>query len=174
MKNSQLLLQQAVKFTDDVTLQLVCADALVEDDSMEYENALEMVRKLVKNKIAQKAARRERRLLRGVKKETIISQLKEANGFRRIRTLTYSDVISCIKKARSNKTWHAIGGGRVANCYKYPAVQTVCVAAVRSDGKIRVAIGTARASKGSSLTNPLTGLTARSSDEDFLQWANLA
>lgn len=100
------------------------------------------------------------------------AELARANGRRRTRTLNANDLTYCTVRALNSGDWYARGGGTVANRYGYPAWQTVCVAAVRSDGRVRVGVGVNRAAKGSSLTTVVTGLTAAARPEQFRAWAD--
>lgn len=103
----------------------------------------------------------------------IEAMLSAANGRRRERTLTLGDVEDAIRRVLvNNLSWKAIGGGTVANAYKYPSQQTSCVIAVRSNGTIRIAIGIVSGNKGTSLTNGVMGLTARATAEQFREWAD--
>lgn len=113
------------------------------------------------------------KLLRGTTVEAIAAALFTANGNRRERTLTLADALSACWRARKNGfAW--VGGGNVANAYKYPAQQTGFVVAVRSDGKLRFVAGVLSASKGASVTNQLVGITARGTRDDYRAWADAA
>ncbi len=122
-------------------------------------------------RLRKNAARREQRLLCGANKEQILALLRDANGRRRERTLSYEDVVACVRRARKCG-WCAVGGGTVANAYKYPAWQTVCFVAVRSDKNIVLRIGLVSARKSSSLTNPFCGLSITASAQQFRDWAD--
>lgn len=135
-------------------------------------------RRLVNDAIRQAApeqwpAKMLRGLIRGTTLDALRASLDRANGRRRERTLTLHDVLRCVQRAREDG-WHAVGGGTVANAYSYPAEQTACLVAVRTDGTVRVAIGTTGAKKGNSLTNWASGLTIRSTAEQFRAWADTA
>jgi hypothetical protein len=80
--------------------------------------------------------------------EGIIEALKQVNGRRRTRVLTEHDIEWIISEAIRDDYSFA-SGGEVANAYKYPAVQTTAIAALRSDGDIAFAVGTSNAKKGS-------------------------
>jgi hypothetical protein len=104
----------------------------------------------------------------------IAANLGKANGSRRMRTLGESDVRRVIERAIEIGKWAAVGGGTVANSYAYPALQTVVFAAVRTDGTVRLAIGTVSAKKGASLTNWATGYATNAKPERFREWADAA
>jgi hypothetical protein len=111
--------------------------------------------------------------LRGYTVAEVRRMLDAANGRRRTRTLDLDDVVRCARAAlRDADGWYATGGGVVANAYKYPAEQTACVVVVRSDGLVRLAIGTTGAKKGNSLTNWATGLSIKGKPEAFRKWAD--
>ena len=118
-------------------------------------------------------AAERRKFLKGTSVEEIQRQLDATNGARRERTLDLSDVLGCIKYARRNGySW--VGGGTVANAYKYAAYQTGCVVAVATNGKLRVRIATLSAKKSASITNQLAGITARGTVADYRAWADAA
>ena len=98
--------------------------------------------------------------------------LSRANGRRRTRLLSLSDIAYAVKCARQKRTYHTVAGGTVANAYSYPAARTMCVVAIRTDGSIRIGITEGTASKGSSVTNQVCGLTVRATDEQFRAWAD--
>lgn len=103
------------------------------------------------------------------------AMLDRANGRRRVRCLSLDAVRRCILKALDDADgWYAVGGDTVANAYKYPADRTICLCAVRTDGTVRVSVGTGNAKKGSSLTNPISGLTIKARPEAFKTWADAA
>lgn len=105
--------------------------------------------------------------------ERLRSDLAAANGRRRERTLDMSDCVYAAWSAiRLIDGWYACGGATVANAYNYPAVRTVCVAAVRTDGSVRIGVARANAQKGSSLTTPVTGLRVNAPAEQFRNWAD--
>jgi hypothetical protein len=108
--------------------------------------------------------------------EQIEAQLKAANGNRRTRTLDLDDVMMAILRAALNadQPYQAVGGGTVANAYRYPAEQVVFGAVRRSDGTVRIAFGVANAQKGSSLTVPLFGLNKNANAAKFRAWADAA
>lgn len=110
-------------------------------------------------------------LLKGTTLGAVRSQLDAANGRRRERTLTLQEIVGAVRRART-VGFCVVGGGTVANSYKYPAFQTGCVVAVGSDGRVRVTIGEVSASKGASVSNRLAGLTARATADDYRQWAD--
>lgn len=97
--------------------------------------------------------------------------LKALNRKRRTRTLSLSDCIYCAHKALIHG-WYAVGGGTVANAYGYRAEQTVCFAAKKSNGWVRIQVDLQNATQGSSLTTPATGLPKNAKPELFRQWAD--
>lgn len=160
------------KSPTDETLKLVTADAITEQTG-DYEQALIQVNEIAEIALQKRAERREKYLLRGTTKQQILVQLQAANGRRRERTLSYENVLYCVNMARKHG-WYAVGGGTVANAYKYAAYQTACLVIVRSDKKIVVQIGVVSARKGSSLTNPFCNLTIKASAQQFREWADSA
>lgn len=102
--------------------------------------------------------------------------LAKANGKRRTRILSESDVVDCILSAAQEDgngySWDA--GTTVANAYRYPAIRTVCVAARRSDGSVKVGIATGNAQKGSSPISPVVPGARRDSTlpDTLSRWAN--
>src|SRR5271166_5003912 len=99
--------------------------------------------------------------------------IKQVNGRRRERTLTLADCLYVAVKAMTDPDgWYAMGGGHVAHAYGYPSYQTVCVAAIRTDGTIRIGVAQTSGSKGSSMTTPVTGLTKKAKPEAFKAWAD--
>jgi hypothetical protein len=112
----------------------------------------------------------------GLTQAQLADQLDAANGKRRTRTLDMQDVLNTILRAAINNdlAYRAIGGGTVANAYKYHAEQVAFGAVRRSDGTVRISFAIANAKKGSSLTVPLFGLYKNSKAEDFLAWADAA
>jgi len=96
--------------------------------------------------------------------------LAKANGRRSARTIHFDDVIACIRRAATEGVAVA-SGGRVANAYKYPAIRTICVAVRRTDGTVRVVVGTADAKKGAGNFGML-GLRSNSKPEQFTAWAD--
>lgn len=116
-----------------------------------------------------------RKVLAGTTWEALVASVTAANGRRRERTLTASECFWCVLKARNDSEgFHWISGGTVANAYKYPATQTAFVAAVGSNGRVRTACGEASASKGTTPTNALCGLSKRAKKADWLRWADAA
>jgi hypothetical protein len=116
---------------------------------------------------------RLRRLLKGTSAAAIEAALNAANGRRRERTVTLSEALWACKEARA-KGYAVVGGGSVANSYKYPATQTGFVVAVGSKGQLRWRAGVVSASKGTSVGNQLAGITVRGSVEDWRRWADAA
>ncbi len=109
----------------------------------------------------------------GVDVLDVIKQLRRHNAGRRIRFLTVPDVLYCVVQAMKRaEGWHAVGGGNVANAYKYRAFQTVCMAAKRTNGSIRVGVAINNATKGASLTMKICGLSKKASPRDFRAWAD--
>jgi hypothetical protein len=86
------------------------------------------------------------------------------------------DVMMTILRAAltADQPYQAVGGGTVANRYRYPAEQVVFGAVRRSDGTVRIAFGVANAQKGSSLTVPLFGLNKNANAAKFRAWADAA
>jgi hypothetical protein len=78
----------------------------------------------------------------------ITAALDAANGKRRVRTLAWGDVCEAIREALT-ETYAFRAAETVANAYPYPAIRTACYAALRSDGRVALAIGTTYATKGS-------------------------
>lgn len=117
-----------------------------------------------------------RAALCGLSVEQLEAMLKAANGRRRSRTLDMDDVMLTILRAALNadQPYQAVGGGTVANAYKYPADQVVFGAVRRSNGTVRIAFAVANAKKGASLTVPLFGLYANAKPEQFRAWADAA
>jgi hypothetical protein len=104
---------------------------------------------------------------------TVTADLKTANGRRRVRTLEPFDIVCAVVYAVIDQGgWWPMGGGTVANSYKYPAYRTVCVAARRSDGKVRVSVGVGSARKGASETSPVSFLWKNAGPEAFRRWAD--
>lgn len=110
-------------------------------------------------------------LLKGTTADAIQTALDAANGRRKVRTLTLSECLETCREARMTG-WGAAAGGTVANSYGYPATQTGFVAAVGKSGRLRWAVGEVPASKGTSVTNRLAGLTSRATAEDWQRWAD--
>lgn len=98
--------------------------------------------------------------------------LAKANGRRTTRRIHFDDVIAAIREA-AVKGIAVASGERVANAYGYPAIRTLAVAVRRTDGTVRVAIGTADAKKGASDFGWL-GLRANSKPWQFTAWADSA
>lgn len=118
-------------------------------------------------------ANRQRVIALVVNWSEAVEHLKVANGRRRCRTLAESDLVYIAQRALADEEgWWSIGGGTVANCYGYPSYQTVAVAAVRTDGRIRVGVALQRANKGSSQTTAVTGLSVKAKPDQFRTWAN--
>lgn len=81
--------------------------------------------------------------------ERIRQLLELANGRRRVRILTLSDVqllLSTIE--RRPGSFRVDSGGAVPGIYNYHSVTTVCLAVRRTDGRITLAIGTTGARQG--------------------------
>lgn len=79
--------------------------------------------------------------------DSILLAINKANGKRRTRTINENDVLRLIGEAiQDGKA--TTGGGTVANCYGYPACQTVAEAIKTDDGMI-LSIGLNNANKGS-------------------------
>jgi len=169
MNTLATLIECIVKSPTNETLKLVTADAITEETG-NYEQALITVNEIADAALQKRADCQEKYLLRGTTKKTILNQLAEANGRRRERTLTYEDVVNCIKQARKDG-WHAVGG-RVTNAYKYPAWQTACLTVIGFNKKVVVRIGVISARKSSSLTNPFCGLSITASAQQFRNWAD--
>ncbi len=114
------------------------------------------------------------KLLRGTSVKAIEAVLAVANGRRRERTVSLEEALRACKLARrpSQDGWSFCEGGTVANSYGYRAYQTGFVVAVRSDGSLRVAARECSASKGTSVTNQIAGITARGTADDFRRWAD--
>jgi uncharacterized protein (TIGR02996 family) len=108
-----------------------------------------------------------------VKSRNVIEGLLErVNGRRRTRTLNMRDVMECVvKAARDEEGWHFVGG-TVANAYNYPSRSTVCVAARRTDGKVRMDVAETTGSNERSPTTAVTGLAKNSKPEAFRRWAD--
>jgi len=70
----------------------------------------------------------------------INARLADANGKRRLRTLTMADVRQAIVEAAGNGSNGYVVGGRVANAYNYRAYQTLVFAGLRTDGGARLRI----------------------------------
>src|SRR5262249_49133354 len=88
----------------------------------------------------------------------IRAQLERDNGKRREQRLCMYDVMQCVvQAARDDDGWFYCGGGNVGNVYRYPSLSTVCVAAKRTDGKVRVGVAETTGSTGRSPTTPVTG-----------------
>lgn len=172
MSDAKLLTEAVKANPTDTTTQLVLADALAEQTG-DYPQAVEQAKAVADKALATRTKARVRRQIRGTTVEAIEAQLARANGRRRERTLTLDDVLALVAEVRKHRrVWGAIGGGNVANSYKYPASQTGCVIAVRSNGEIRVAIGEVPASKGTSVTNRLCGLVSRGTVRQWRAWAD--
>lgn len=105
--------------------------------------------------------------------ETLQADLRRANGRRRTRTLSLASCINCAKAAIDDVEGYSyITGGHVANSYGYRSYTTVCVAAVRSNGTVRISVALSSGSKGSSPTTPVTGLSKNARPEAFREWAD--
>ncbi len=146
--NTVMEMQAAVNQNPlDITTRLVYADALEESGNW-------------------KASRRQRRFAQRLENPLTKKQIKQlaadlnlANGKRRERTLSLENCIQCARRALLDKNrWSYASGGTVANAYGYRSYQTVCVAAVRSNGKIRIGVAVTSGTKGSSPTTPVCGL----------------
>lgn len=99
--------------------------------------------------------------------------LDRANGKRRKRTLKLEDCLYCAKRALlSRDGWSWIAGGTVPLAYGYPSYQTICVAAVRSNGTVRIGVAETSAGRGASPTVPVCGLARNASPEMFRAWAD--
>lgn len=105
-------------------------------------------------------------LLKGTSLEAINAALTRANGRRRERTLGTSGVLGACLRARL-EGWAVEGGGTVANAYKYPATQTGFACAISSSGRLHWWVDECPASKGTSVSNRLVGLTARATGADW-------
>ncbi len=144
---------------NDTTTRLMVSDAVEEAGSLDLANLLRSPHwPLTPEQAAQLEA-----------------DLARANGRRRTRTLDLADCVSCARNALADADgtfW--VHGGTVANAYKYPSSQTVCVAVVRSNGTVRVGVAVTSGSKGSSPTTPVTGLPKNARPEDFRTWADRA
>ncbi len=89
--------------------------------------------------------------------------LQKANSRRRLRLLTFTDVLTCIDLARTESDHYSyIHGGRVAASYSDRAYATCCVAVHFEDGRVGVWIGETSAKPGASPTRWATGLDVRS------------
>lgn len=98
--------------------------------------------------MAERSAQMERER-RAVRKKLLAMEaaLAEANGRRRVRTLSLASLEFCVREALADD--YAFRAAEVvANAYGYPAIRTACYAAKRSDGAIILAIGIGWASKG--------------------------
>lgn len=158
----------------DETLRCALRDA-IQETGVSGATAERRVAKIVRD--AEDRARSPKsvkRWLRGsIGLDGIRAALDVANGRRRERTLSVEDVIDAVARVRTGKlAWRAVGGGTVANAYGYRSWQTACLIAVRTDGSLRIAIGTTSGSGGASLTNWASGLTARATDAQFRAWAD--
>lgn len=72
--------------------------------------------------------------------QAIDKLLKEANGRRRVRTLTLGQVLRLIDDVKDGHEWSTKNGGTVPNVYGRPADTTVALAA-RVEGRIYLGIG---------------------------------
>lgn len=105
--------------------------------------------------------------------ENARDKLARANGRRRTRLICDSRLLYCVVEClRSASGNYWLAGDTVANKYGYPSRRTAVVVARRSDGTCRIECGEVTASKGSSPTNQIAGLTVRATAADWLAWAN--
>ena len=86
----------------------------------------------------------------------VASSVSQANGKRRVRTLSYAEVLALCDHAIETGEIEVTGGGSVANAYKYSASQTAAVAFVLG-GRLYCGVAEASAKKGASLYSPHGG-----------------
>lgn len=145
----------------DTVTRLVYADALEE-----FGNYKESI-------YQRRFAKRLEKPLTDKQIEELKADLNRANGKRRERTLSLENCIHCAKQALLDEDrWSYVAGGTVANAYKYRSYQTVCVAAVRSNGTVRIGVAVTSGTKGSSPTTPVCGLSKNSDRKAFRAWAD--
>ena len=74
-----------------------------------------------------------------------------ANGARRIRTLSYQELMDVLRRINRHPheigEWATLNGGSVANAYGYPAITTIALAVRDEDGSVVLGIKTADANK---------------------------
>jgi len=127
-----------------------------------------------------KEACRQRNFAKRLEKPLTDKQIKQletdldrVNGKRRERTLSLESCINCARRALlDDNRWSYVAGGTVANAYSYRSYQTVCVAAVRSNGTVRIGVAVTNGTKGSSPTNPVCGIAKNSDKKTFRAWAD--
>lgn len=100
----------------------------------------------------------------------LVAELDKANGKRRQRLVSREELIGCILDSLDGVCY--VSGGTVTNAYGYPSRQTVCVAVVRSDGKVRCGCAETNANKGASPTTAVCGLAKNAKPEQFVAWAD--
>jgi uncharacterized protein (TIGR02996 family) len=145
----------------DTVTRLVYADALEESGS--YKESC----------YQRRFAQRLEKPLTDKQIKQLSLDLDRANGKRRERTLSLENCIHCARSALlDDDRWSYVAGGTVANAYKYRSYQTVCVAAVRSNGTIRIGVAVTSGTKGSSPTTPVCGIAKNADRKVFRTWAD--
>jgi hypothetical protein len=87
--------------------------------------------------------------------DAVAERLRAVNGRRRERVLSLGRVAWAVGSALGSADgWCSVGGGSVANAYGYRSYQTACLAAVRSDGLVRVGLAAVSGTRGASLVTP--------------------
>lgn len=138
-----------------------------------YADALEEAGNYKESCYQRRFAQRLKKPLNDKQIKQLEADLKRANGKRRERTLSLDNCINCARSALLNdERWSYVSGGTVANAYGYRSYQTVCVAAVRSNGTVRIGVAVTSGTKGSSPTTVVCGLNKNASKKAFRDWAD--
>ena len=145
----------------DTNTRLVYADAL--EEAGNYKESI----------YQRRFAQRLEKPLTDKQIKQLEADLGRANGKRRERTLSLENCINCARRALlDDERWFYVAGGTVANAYGYRSYQTVCDAAVRSNGTIRIGVAITSGTKGSSPTTPVCGIAKNSDKKAFRAWAD--
>jgi len=112
-----------------------------------------------------------KKLLRGTTSLEIRAGLEMANGRRRERIVTLASALDACRLARKYG-YDVRSGGTVANSYGYRAYQTGFVVAVSSTGKLVWRARQISATRGTSVSNQLTGLPINATANQWRWWAD--